>query len=318
MNKFICFCLFFFLVSNAYKCNSVSSKKTNGKVQGVITFNEAVQLVKSSEKKHFIFGFYHSDFCKYCNMVKSFIQKNPNILFLKEQDWMNKKNGVPTHSAAVVLLSKNIHKGSKDKTTPFFDELFQRTKKVQVPALLIGNKVLFESKDIMNFLTFVVNYVGTGKSSTPKKSLRNNGTKIKENTVNMKKEDKVPKENEKGAPQNEEVEVQENTEDFEEEEEEAEDAEDDVEECPGGSAGGCGFNMGVPFNQDLLLSLLQNKEVLAQLNNLALQFLNQQGNIGSQQPIQMPGDNQEEDFEDFEENKKDIKHEQILKNKITN
>ncbi|EUD67818.1 hypothetical protein C922_02007 [Plasmodium inui San Antonio 1] len=118
-------------------------------------------------KTQYITYIYHSSVCSYCSKITDSIKDNKNVEIIDFHEDSNLEELVKTEKPIVVLM-KNINKGSSIDRSIFFAELNEKGGKIQVPALEIHDFIMYESDEIIKFYKYLIDKVSGGDDDSEK------------------------------------------------------------------------------------------------------------------------------------------------------
>ncbi|EDL44568.1 hypothetical protein PVIIG_01624 [Plasmodium vivax India VII] len=116
-------------------------------------------------KSQYVTYIYHSSICSYCTKVTDSIKGNQHVEIIDFHEDSNLEELVQTEKPIVVLM-KNINKGSSIDRSIFFAELNEKGGKIQVPALEIHDFIMYESDEIIKFYKHLIEKVGGGEGDS--------------------------------------------------------------------------------------------------------------------------------------------------------
>ncbi|CRH01574.1 conserved Plasmodium protein, unknown function [Plasmodium relictum] len=147
---------FFGFVQNEKK--KLSSRRRLRPLHVVSTYKELLSKLNNEHKGPYVISLYHSTLCTYCSKITNFLEMNKDNVITKKYE-NGKLEDISKVNKPIVVLLKNINVENSIEKSPFFDELRIKGRRCQVPALEIGDFIMFESDDIIKLLKFLINKI---------------------------------------------------------------------------------------------------------------------------------------------------------------
>eukprot|EP00366_Plasmodium_knowlesi_P002335 XP_002259832.1 hypothetical protein, conserved in Plasmodium species [Plasmodium knowlesi strain H] len=164
MNAFFLLAIVFSFLGfgGAQQKKGMTSGISERRVQVVTNADDLIAKIdKDPMKSQYVTYIYHSSICSYCSKVTSSIEDNENVEIINFHEGNNLEELLKSDKPIVVLM-KNINKGSSIDRSSFFSELKRKGGKVQVPALGISDYIMHESDEIIKFYKHLIEKVTGG------------------------------------------------------------------------------------------------------------------------------------------------------------
>ncbi|GAB67552.1 hypothetical protein PCYB_121200, partial [Plasmodium cynomolgi strain B] len=142
--------------------NGMGGGNPEQKCQVISNAKELITKIDAEPvKNQYVTYIYHSSICSYCTKVTDSIKDNENVEIIHFHEDSNLEELVKTEKPIVVLM-KNINKGSSIDRSAFFAELNEKGGKIQVPALEVHDFIMYESDEIIKFYKHLIEKVAGG------------------------------------------------------------------------------------------------------------------------------------------------------------